>query len=127
MERIVVDTNIILRYLVKENEYLYNIAESIIKNQNLLITNNVFAQVLFVLNTYYKSTKDKIKFSLEFISNLSNIEVESRDINLNALRIYTSTTLEFVDCWLLSYCMVNNLELITFDKKLNNYRKRYKL
>ena len=46
------------------------------------------------------------------------------DANLKkALQFYEETTLDFVDCILLSYFKTNSIQIATFDKKLKNKLK----
>lgn len=38
-----------------------------------------------------------------------------------AMDIYTSISLDFVDCLLIAYHKINNENIFSFDKKLNKY------
>lgn len=64
------DTNIILRYLVRDNENQYNEAVGYFKKAEqgklkLLIKPTVIAEASFVLETYYKKTNEEIASSME--------------------------------------------------------------
>ena len=52
---IILDTNYILRFLIKDNEEMYYEARNAIKNNDCFIDNEVLAEVIFVLLKVYKT------------------------------------------------------------------------
>ncbi len=53
----VVDANIILRYLLNDHEELSDTATTIIENNEVLIPNEIIAEVVYVLEKVYKVKK----------------------------------------------------------------------
>ena len=51
---ILLDANYILRYLLRDNEEMYLIAEEIILNNAYMVLNEVVAEVVYVLEKVYK-------------------------------------------------------------------------
>ena len=61
-----IDTNYIVRYLINDNIEMANIAEEILITKDVFISNEVLAEVIYVLFGVYK-------ISREDIANLSNM------------------------------------------------------
>jgi len=61
---IVLDINYILRFLIKDNDDMYEIAKEAIKNNDCFIDNEVLAEVVFVLMKVYNTSKSDIKNTL---------------------------------------------------------------
>ena len=114
---IVLDTNYILRFLIKDNEEMYYEARNVIKNNDCFIDNEVLAEVIFVLLKVYKTSKNNIRISLEKFLSLPNIILNSKVTILKALEIFDEKNLDFVDAILCAKS--EKYEVKTFDKKLN--------
>lgn len=50
--------------------------------------------------------------------------MERKNIMIRAVEIFAETKLDFVDCILAAYHELENVQVFTFDKKLNNVLKR---
>lgn len=111
------DSNYILRYLVNDDKNMANIAEDVINDKNVYISNEVLAEVVYVLRGVYKASKEKIFLDLSELINFENIYTSNKAIIQKALKIYKDKNLDFVDCLLCSYSEID--EILTFDKKLN--------
>jgi len=112
-----IDTNYIIRYLVNDNIQMADIAEKILTSKEVFISNEILAEVVYVLLGVYKIEKKDIANQLLNLLNFPNIFVSNYDVIIKALKIYKTKNLDFVDCLLCAYS--NNDEIITFDKKLN--------
>ena len=110
------DTNYIVRFLTNDNEEMATIAEDIILNKTPYISNEVLAEVVYVLIGVYEIPKKDVSDMLIQLISFKNIQVENKTIILNALQILQNKNLDFVDCLLCSYS--KNDEIKTFDKKL---------
>ena len=94
---IILDTNYILRFLIKDNEEMYYEARNAIKNNDCFVDNEVLAEVVFVLLKVYKISKNDIRTSLEKFLSLPNIILNSKVTILRALEISDKKNLDFVD------------------------------
>ncbi len=111
-----IDTNYIIRYLIDDNEEMATIAEEVIMHKNIYISNEVLAEVVYVLDGVYGYSREKISSVLLELIEFDNIETNDKSIVLNAFKIYAEKKLDFVDCILCAYATVD--EILTFDKKL---------
>lgn len=114
---VMLDANVILRYLLNDNEEMALEAEKVIKAQNALVTIEVIAEVVYVLKRVYAIDKMELKESvLEF---LSEVEVKEREVLVLGIETYAEQNLDFVDCILYAYKCIKKYDVLTFDKKLN--------
>lgn len=111
-----VDTNYIIRYLVNDHKEMATIAEKVIMYQNVYISNEVLAEVVYVLHGVYGYSREEISSVLLELIEFDNIETSDKSIVLNAFKIYATKKLDFVDCLLCAYATID--EILTFDKKL---------
>ena len=115
---VVLDANVILRYLLNDNEAMAKEAENVIKTEVTM----VIAEVVYVLKGVYSVDRVKIRDALmEFLSEVTVAEKEVIQIGLEA---YVENNLDFVDCILYAYSCVKKYDIKTFDKKLNKLLSR---
>ena len=121
MQKVLVDTNVILRCLLRDNEEHAKKADEVIKAGAWTLP-EVLAEVEHVLRTVYNVKRQDIAEQLFKAFDL--IQFDRPTIMLRALEIFRDTHLDFVDCILAAYHSVDKVEVFTFDKKLNNQLKR---
>lgn len=118
----ILDTNVILRYLVGDSEILHKKAVDIFKNAEsgnlkLLVKAVVVAETCFVLESFYKRSNDDIASSMEIFLSQKWLKVEDRKGLLNMWTNYRNK-LHFVDSYLLSSVKANKYKILTFDKDI---------
>jgi predicted nucleic-acid-binding protein len=92
-------------------------AEEIFTTKNVFISNEVLAEVVYVLLGVYKISKQDIASELVKLVNFENISVSNLEIVQQALEIFKEKNIDFVDSLLCAYSRED--EIVTFDKKLN--------
>ncbi|SDC88388.1 PIN domain-containing protein [Geotoga petraea] len=115
----IVDANVVLRYLLQDNEKLSNKAKDIIENNEIFIPTEVIAEIVYVLEKVYSVNRKEINKILSELLRFYNITTNNMDVIKNALKIYSNKKLDFVDTILISYNNVDKHEIFSFDKKLN--------
>lgn len=121
MHKVWVDTNVVLRYLLRDNEQQAHIDKDLIEGGAFLLP-VVLMETSHVLRTFYEIDRRDIANQLLIVLNW--VEMERKNVMIRAVEIFAETHLDFVDCILAAYHSVNNVEVFTFDKKLNNQLKR---
>ena len=112
----ILDTNMVLRYLLNDNREMADEAERVIKEGSVLLTIEVIAEVVYVLKGVYSIERGQIASCLlEFLSEVNILEEQVVRLGLE---IYAEQNLDFVDCILYAYNRVKGYEVKTFDKKL---------
>lgn len=110
------DTNMILRYLLNDNKEMADEAEKIIKEGSAQVSIEVVAEVVYVLKGVYSIEREKIKLCLlDFMSEVEPIEPEVMKLGLET---YAEQNLDFVDCILYAYNRIKGYKIKTFDIKL---------
>ena len=112
-----VDTNYIVRYLMNDNIQMADIAEETLTTRNVFISNEILAEVVYVLLGVYKISKEDIANQLLELVGFENISVSNHTVVRKSLEIFKTQNLDFVDCLLCAYS--NQDKVLTFDKKLN--------
>ena len=115
---IIVDANIILRYLLKDHEEkaeeIFN--DAIMGKTKLLILHSVIAEVVYVLQKLYKVDRQEILVVLRGLFKFKSVRINDKEVILTALEIFANRKLDFVDCILCAYS--NKYPVETFDKDL---------
>ena len=113
---VILDTNMILRYLLNDNEKMRETAKKYLCAGNVWITLEVAAELVYVLNGVYKLERKAIAEKIIRFLNVADCK-ESAVLQL-ALNTYALHNLDFVVCILYAYNEVKGIEIATFDKKL---------
>jgi len=110
------DTNILVRYYVQDEQRQGAIATRIMTEEpELFVSKTVLAELEWVLRGYYELTPDKIHPVLAHLLKLGNVTVEQGDSVEAALRYYR-LGIDFADALHLAssrHCST----LLTFDDK----------
>ena len=121
MSQVWVDTNVVLRYLLRDNEAQAQIAKDLIEGGAFLIP-EVLMETSHVLRTFYEVDRQNIATQLLIV--LDWVEMERKAVMIRAVEIFAETNLDFVDCIIAAYHELENAEVFTFDKTLKNRLKQ---
>lgn len=113
--RTLLDANAILRHLLDDIPEQAEIVTRTIEDGAQTIP-EVIAECVYVLSGIYGLDRKTIADALMAL--LDEIECERRVIIEKALRIYSESKLDFVDCILASTNKTSQQPVLTFDKKL---------
>lgn len=112
----ILDTNYVLRYLLKDVPDMFEVAYNEIMHGNCSVHPEVIAEVVYVLKSVYKV--DRIEISNAMICFLDEVICDKREVVIKGLLLFGETTLDFVDCLLIAYNQCYGYEILTFDKKV---------
>ena len=120
------DANVIVRFLIGDGGDLYGhsrrIFEEIENNtRKVRLLDSVLAEVVYVLLEVYQVSRKDIIRSLIPIVEMRSIRMENKTVVINALEIFYQENIDFVDALLCAYNKVKGLEVISFDKQVNNF------
>lgn len=113
-----IDTNVILRFVLNDNAEMAKRAAEVIES-GAYTKPEVIAEVVYVLKSVYSTPKDKIKSIIRGLSDI--VQIENSDCVIHAIDLFSSTSLDFVDCLLVAYHSLKGETVFTFDKKLNKH------
>jgi len=121
-----VDTNVILRYLLKDNEVLFKKASSLLEKvkvgeEAVVIPESVLAECVYVLLRIYKVERQIISEKLQGLFSYKGVANPDKKEMIYAITLFGKTQLSFVDCILCARATINRLELFTFDDELKKF------
>ncbi len=116
----IVDANIVLRYLLDDEQQLSSQAAAILEKEAVHLPFEVLAEVVYVMQGVYAVPRDKINETLQSFLASPGITTNSTPVASEALRLYADKKIDFVDALLCAYHRVDRHEIETFDKKLRN-------
>lgn len=123
MKTVIVDTNIVLRYFLRDEPKLYEEALGIFRaaeagEYTIYFDELVVAEVVWVMTSYYKRDKYKVTDALIELVSQEFVENVRKSAVLRALQAYQEYSLSYIDCWLLIVAEEGGFSLETQDKKL---------
>ena len=118
---VIFDTNAILRYVLQDNLDMAEAVEQQLSEHFCYVPVEVISEVVYVLSRVYKIERKILAQIVLDITNTDKISIVQRPVVLHALKVYASSTLDFVDCLLVGYAKKNGSTIFTFDKKLQKY------
>jgi predicted nucleic-acid-binding protein len=125
---LLIDANIVLRYVLNDHTELSLKAKDIMLNNEILIITQVIAETIYVLKGVYKSSRQDISDTLLSICSMDNVLLEDSEIVTSAIKEFADNNLDFVDVLLYSYQKFSSgRNVVTFDKKLNLKLKELQL
>ncbi len=122
MKNVLLDTNVLIRFLIGDNSAQKKQAEAWFKEgekgtKDILVSAVVVAETCFVLESFYKISRSDIARSLDVFLNQRWMKVPERDV-LHALWAYYLKGLHFVDSYLCASSSIYGMDILTFDKEL---------
>ena len=115
----IVDANIVLRYLLNDNEIFSAEAVKIIENRQIQFPNEVCAEVVYVLQKVYDVPRLNINNSISVLLDYPNI-ISNKTVLKEALNIYHTKNVDFIDSILIASNHVLGASIHTFDKKIKS-------
>ena len=103
------DTNMILRYLLNDNQSMADQAESYLSTEDVCISVEVIAEVVYVLKGVYRMERGAIAETIKGFMEL--VHCREKDVLNIALDVFGQRNLDFVDCVLYGYHQVHHMEI----------------
>jgi predicted nucleic-acid-binding protein len=104
MKRVFIDTNILLRYLTKDDPVQYPRCRTLFKKaQNgemLLVTSTlVIAELIWTLASHYQVSKEQIIEKTSIIIGSDAVQIPDKEIIAEALVIYARKNVDYIDAY----------------------------
>lgn len=123
------DTNIVLRYLLRDHAVQYAKAAAFFENvrvgkEKAVIMESVLVECVYILMKFYKVPKRETANVLTILMQYKGIANIDRKTLVEALRIFAELNLDIVDCILLARAKQGKGRLFSFDKALNKLHEK---
>jgi predicted nucleic-acid-binding protein len=118
------DTNVLLRYLLRDDAVQYAKAEVFFEDvrigrEKAVIMESVLVECMYILMKFYKVPRGETADILTALLQYKGIANPDRKMLIEALRIFAEQNLDIVDCILLTRAKQGKGRLFSFDKALN--------
>jgi predicted nucleic-acid-binding protein len=120
--KFLIDTNIFLRLIAKDNKRFYNDCVRLIEQiRNGLLraftANLIIAEIEWTLRSFYKLSKEDTNKAIQGILNVKNFEIRTEPDVYLAIDIFEKNNVKFIDALIASIPEINNKKsaIISFD------------
>jgi predicted nucleic-acid-binding protein len=125
-KRRLVDTNLIVRYLVQDHEKHAKAAGRFFDACDrgdvvIVVLPAVLAECVFVLESFYEHARGDIASTLSTLVSSPGVEINETAIHLDALNRYRQTKVHFVDCLIAATASAQNTPVATFDQDFRKF------
>jgi predicted nucleic acid-binding protein len=118
MSKNLLDTNIIIRFLVNDDPQKVKRIESLLRNkQNKnILPDTIIAEIVWVLNSYYELDKGDIIEEILALTHVETVECNAFLIH-RALTIWGENNISYIDAYLAAVAELGNITLYSYDQK----------
>lgn len=118
-----IDTNIIIRFLVKEDSDLYRQSIEIIEqiDQGTLqveILSEVVMEILFIMTKYYEASLKNVVEDIKVLLLMEGVVNQDKYILFDALNMMVEKKIDFVDALICTKTKLQGYDWISFDTDL---------
>jgi predicted nucleic-acid-binding protein len=129
MARKLVDANVILRYLLRDDESLFQKALEVLEKvrtgeEKVVVLESVLTECVYVLLKIYRVNRSTIAEKLGGLLYYKGVANTDKKDLIDSLNLFAQTRLSFVDCLLCAKSKNNAMPLVTFDAELTNISKK---
>lgn len=121
MSKNLIDTNLIIRFLVNDNPKKVSRVEKLLRNKNNknILLDTVVAEIIWVLSSYYSLNKEDIVEKIKALIHVDTIECNAFLLN-RSLTLWQDYNISYIDAYLAAISELGNITLYTYDKKFNS-------
>ncbi len=134
MPNVLIDTNVLLRFVRSDHAELSSRAEALFFQAGqgevtLLLRDMVVAEAVWVLTSHYKTARVKTASVLSKLLTRPGIRAENLEVMLLALEHFKTVNVDFMDCYLAAVGELSQTQIASFDEDSRKFKgiKRLKL
>lgn len=121
MSKNLVDTNLIIRFLVNDDPHKASKVEKLLKNKkniNILL-DTVIAEIVWVLHSYYSLSKNEVVEKVRALIHVDTAECDAFLLD-RALTLWEENNISYIDSYLAAVAELGNITLYSYDQKFNS-------
>lgn len=117
-----IDTNFLLRYFTGDDEKKAKNVKDLLKRvetdeERITTSLGVIFEIVYTLEKYYKTPRQKIKDALSFFLSLKGLRLPEKELYLQTLEIYSEKNISFTDVFNSAFCLKNGVkEIYSYDE-----------
>lgn len=122
MKEIIVDTNIFIRFFLNDEPKLSTAAREIINDcivgkYSLIVLPAIFLEIVWLLRSFYKLTKNEIIDKIESMFQIPNLKFIDEKLIKDTVGTFKNYNVDFVDAFVASNAeRLNIKEIFSFDR-----------
>ncbi len=116
-----VDTNVLVRHLVGDPPDLAARATAYLRKETgLLVADLVFAETIYVLESFYEVARPKISEAMRALIMMESVSIVDAPLLLRSLEIYEHDRLDFAESYLIASAESTKiLQVASFDRSID--------
>jgi len=123
------DTNVVLRYLLRDDPVQYAQAAELFESvrvgkEKAVILESVLVECVSILMKFYQVPRQETAESLSVLLQYKGIANQDQETLIESLRIFVDRNLDIVDCIILARTKRGEGRLFSFDKALNKLQEK---
>jgi predicted nucleic-acid-binding protein len=123
MGRKLIDANVILRYLLNDDEALFERASALLEKvkigeETVIIPESVLSECVYVLLKIYKIDRPTIAEKLKGLFSYKGVMNPDKKDLIDSLALFGKTKISIVDCIFCAKSLSHGMALFTFDDYL---------
>ena len=128
MKKYFIDTNVILRFLLHDNEEYYNKAAGYFEDAKAgKIELNLIPEVVFeidyVLRGVYSLSKQEVVEVCSRLARSPSLKIVDRNILIDTLEKYKAMNIDLFDIYLYNFALSKKASILSFDRDFNKFEK----
>jgi len=122
-DKVLLDSNIIIRFFEGAEALHYEKSVSIMKDIRrgkikVLLLDLIIAEIIYVSKRIYRREKSEISMILKEMIMIDNFYVENQPLVIEALTLYANKNIDFADAMLCAKKNLEGYEVMSFDRDL---------
>ena len=133
MNKYLVDTNIFLRILQKDNLKMFDACKKLFEKCEqgkikLYTSNLVILELVWTLKNFYKEKKEQIVDEIFSILNFPNLDIEDKELLLETLMLWQHKNTDFSDVYNYVLAKKTNItNIYSYDKDFDQFDKKIRI
>ncbi len=119
MSKNLLDTNLIIRFLVNDDSEKVKKVEDLLRNTDNtnILPDTIIAEIIWVLSSYYYLQKSEITEKIKALIHVESVDCNAVLIN-KALSLWEENNISYVDSYLAAIAELGNITLLSYDRNL---------
>lgn len=121
MSKNLIDTTLIIRFLINDDPKKVVRVEKLLKDKNNtnILLDTVIAEIIWVLNSYYSLDKQEVVEKVRALIHVDSIECNEVLVN-RSLTLWEENNVSYIDAYFAAVAELGNIQLYSYDKKFNS-------
>jgi len=118
------DTNVVVRHLMEDHPVQSPRAARLLHSMGeLVLPHVIFAEIVFVLESYYELSRSQVAFLCWTVLALPSVVTDQPQLLSRALSIYVAARIGFADAYIAAEAERDRQPVVSFDRDLDRVER----